>query len=113
MQHGTLCCAVNLAADVMSELKQLLVTSSGPWTLVPLRPTLSFYSWARPLHELNVKVLAAPEGGRFSSKAILYRRAAAPDAPSVIEQIDPEIGVGTCNCMCTSVALSAVFGCAW
>jgi isoaspartyl dipeptidase IadA len=83
----------DISSDVISELKQLLVTSDGSWTLVPLRPSPSFYSWARPLHELNVKVLAAPEGGRYSSKAVLYRRAAAPDVPSVIEQIDPEIAV--------------------
>lgn len=78
---------------MVSSLKELVVTSGSPWVFVPLKPSSSFEAWAGSFHELGVRVVADEAGSRFGSKAILHRHAAAPEVPSVIEQIDPDIQV--------------------
>jgi hypothetical protein len=84
---------------VVTRLKQLIVSHpSDTWLLVPHDPSSpAFTAWSAPLAELGVLLCGEPAGGRASSRAMLFRSAAAPEVPSVLEQMDADIKVG-CNC---------------
>lgn len=83
---------------MVSSLKEAIVTSpQDSWVLIPYDATASFEAWAAPFDELGVKVLGEGRDWKFASKAIMHRHARRPEVPSVIEQIDPDIKVGTLN----------------
>lgn len=90
------CCWI--AADdacVVSQLKALVVTSGGPWALVPAAggPGPSWDSWAAGFAELGVRLLGGGACSRRCSKTMLHRHAAAPDVPAFIEQVNSQVQV--------------------